>query len=153
MIVRRATLEDIDGLQAVLETHIAACGNFYPKTDRAAMAATILSLFHHTAPGVLFLATEGGDIIGMACARASRYLWSDKVQAEIVLVLVVPSHRGGRAFPKLMRVLDVWAMEKGCIEVSWTLASASGAGDERLAVHLEKRGWLRTGIDMVRALP
>ncbi|MBF0094813.1 MAG: hypothetical protein HQL34_09745 [Alphaproteobacteria bacterium] len=150
-IIRRATLDDLDAILAMLEDHIAACGNDYPQPERTVVAQTILSSFHHTAPLVVFLAESDGTLTGIACAVASSYLWAKLIQTEIRLVLVDPAHRGGPTFLRLVKVVRNWAEEKKSVQITFTLAS--GIDDERIAQTLERLGWKRTGIDMVRDLP
>lgn len=147
--VRRATLEDLDGIVSMLRRHILSCPNSFPAPERECVAQTILSSFHHTSPMAVFLSYEGSDITGISCSVSSRYLWAPQMQAEIRLVYVSPDHRGGRAFLLLMGAVEAWAKEKNCIEISFALAS--GLNDEKTAACLEKRGFKRIGIDMVKA--
>ena len=149
MNLRRATLEDIDGIMAELSRHIAACKVHYPAPDKAAVAQTILSSFHHTSPMVVFVSEHEGRVIGLACAVASRYLWAQEVQAEIRLVYVAPEHRGGSAFARLMGAVGTWAKDKGAAEQSFTLST--GIDDDATAACLEKRGWKQVGVDLVKA--
>lgn len=148
--VRRATLEDLDGVVSMLRRHIQSCSNSFPAPDRDCLAQTIMSSFHHTSPMLGLVAYEGSELTGIACAVSSRYLWAPQMQAEIRLVYVSPDHRAGRAFLLLMDAIEGWAKEKNCIEISFALAS--GLNDEKTAACLEKRGFKRIGIDMVKAL-
>ncbi len=150
MEIRRATLQDIDSIMSELSTHIAACKVHYPEPDKSSVAQTILSSFHHTAPMVVFVAQHSGALIGLACAVVSRYLWSQKMQCEIRLVYVSPEHRGGTAFSRLMQAVELWSQDKGADEMSFTLST--GVGDENTAEILQKRGWNRVGIDLVKSL-
>lgn len=150
MEIRRATPEDLDAIVTELTRHIAACKVHYPAPDKAAVAQTILSSFHHTAPMVVFVSEHDGQLTGLACAVVSRYLWSPQVQCEIRLVYVAPEHRGGTTFSRLMQAVESWAKEKGAAEMSFTLST--GVNDEATAACLGKRGWERSGVDMVKAI-
>lgn len=150
MNIRRATPQDIDAIMAELSRHIAACKVHYPAPDKAAVAQTILSSFHHTAPMVVFVAEHDGALTGLACAVVSRYLWAPQVQCEIRLVYVAPEHRGGTMFAQLMQAVEAWAKDKGAAEMSFTLST--GIDDDATAACLGKRGWERAGVDMVRTL-
>lgn len=148
MNIRRAHAGDVDRIMAILERHIAACRNWYPAPDREAVAATVLSAWHPSAPLVVLVAERDGEIAGLACAVASRYLWAEPMQAEIRLVVVEPEHRGGPGFARLLAGVEDWAVGKGAVHLSFTLAS--GIADEETATCLEKRGWVRSGVDMVK---
>lgn len=148
MIVRRAEPKDIDAILRELERHVQACCNDYPAPERDVVTYTVLSAFHHTSPTVVFVAYDGDELTGIACAVSGPYLWAKETQAEIRLIYVTPERRGGFTFSRLLHAVEQWCDEKKARKVSFTLAS--GIGDEETALCLERRGWKRTGIDMVK---
>ena len=150
MNIRRATVEDIDAIMAHLSQHIGSCKVRYPDPDKQSVAQTILSSFHHTSPKAVFVAECGGEVVGLAHVSASVYPFAPIVNGFIWLVYVAPEHRGGRAFASLMNAVYAWAAEKQCHNLSWTLSA--GIDDEGIAACLEKRGWNRVGIDLVKGL-
>lgn len=150
MNIRRATLEDIGALMEMGGGFVASCPNLYPAPERESTARSILASFHHTAPMVWLIAEEGGAIKGHAFAVASTWIWSQEVQSTIRFIDVVGGHGGGAAFLALLEAVDAWARGKGARECTFTLAT--GQNDERTAACLEKRGWVRTGVDLVKVM-
>ncbi len=150
LTIRRANLADVENIVLHLNKHIQSCKNYYPGAEKEAVALTVHSSYHHTSPMLTLLCLKDDQIIGIASVVASRYLWANKMQAEIRLVYVDPCHRGGRAFHYMMRDIEKWCIEKQCDQISFSIAT--GNDDENIANMLTHHGWGRDGIGLVKRL-
>lgn len=150
LATRRAYLRDVDGIVFELNKHITSCNNYYPAAEKNAVAMTVHSSFHHTSPALSLLCVEGEKIAGMACVVASRYLWADMMQAQIIIAYVAPEYRHGRAFSMMMNDIEEWCREKKCDQISFEIAS--GINDEATVAMMQRRGWEKTGIGLVKRL-
>jgi N-acetylglutamate synthase-like GNAT family acetyltransferase len=149
-VVRRAVPNDLPSIMKMLGEYLAGCATSYPSPELPAAAQTLLSAFHETSPMLVLVAERDGELVGMACATSGRYLWAFAIQVEMKLILVRPDSRGGRAVLRLLEAIEQWAVSKGAVEISF--AAATGKDDERTARMMEKRGYRRSGIDMVKPL-
>lgn len=78
------------------------------------------NLFHYVVQegGGFVLTTADNKVIGMIVGLVSEHLFGFDKYAVDVVVYIAPEHRGGRAFPSLVKAFEAWAIDNGVSEIS-----------------------------------
>lgn len=98
--------------------------------------------------GIVLLAEDRGRVVGMAIGAVIEQFFTDAKLAVDLAVYVVPSHRGGPWFVKLIKAFEAKAVELGAAEI--TLGISTGLQTERTARLYEKMGYRRSSVGMVK---
>jgi len=120
MRIRSATREDIPAIVEMAQ-------RFYPESpypaiygdmpDSQAAGLVIVMLdgmaSHGVVPGVMLVAEDGGDLVGMLCLHIDAATFTPEIIAGEVVWWVAPSHRGGMCGVRLVRAGEQAAAERG----------------------------------------
>lgn len=145
--VRLGKLSDATRATEMISEHVKSCANWFPEPtlDRVERLIALSEAGHNV---LTICAERDGELIGFGCAAICQYLWADAMQGQIMVVCVRPKHRGGSAFIRMMKVIEQWLGETGCVQASFTCST--GHDDEKTARMLAKIGWKTSGIDTVK---
>lgn len=148
--IRRATHADLDALVALgrgLHAESPSYGTepFEPEAMRRWFEAQLTTNLLEDARAV-FVATRGGTITGVLCAAlVPRWCNSRRVAAEVALY-VMPEHRGGRAFPRLVQAYRAWAKQQGATKAY--MGVSTGIHPERTVHAYERLGFKLDGYNV-----
>jgi GNAT superfamily N-acetyltransferase len=149
--VRRATDDDLEALIAMGEALHAESPRYQgmgfsaPKLRRLyeQLKGTILA-----EGGCVFVAEEGGEVVGMTVGITAERWFSDERYVTDLTLYVKPEHRNGRAFPRLVRALEAWAVEQGIADLA--LGVSTEIHPERTVRAYEHMGYRLAGYTMVK---
>jgi ribosomal protein S18 acetylase RimI-like enzyme len=134
IVVRRATLEDLDQVVALRlallreEERNPFFANPHPDADARAVELTRGEL---TAPGeVILVASMDDAIVGMLRCRLVRRmpLVAGDRQAVVTTVYVVPAQRRRGVLSALLNAADLWCRQKGVTDMRLQCALSNDAG-------------------------
>jgi GNAT superfamily N-acetyltransferase len=148
MVIRPATDADVPRIVEMAE-------RFYPESpypaiygdmgpNQAAGLALVAMRGHeqHIEPGVLLVAEEGDELVGMVCLAKDRATFNPAVTIASELVFwIEPEHRGGMAAVRLLKAAEDAARERG-IEVN-RMAVLSSSPPQAAALY-ERMGYALT---------
>lgn len=137
--IRPATADDIDDLvrlgQALhAESPRYSRRRFDPQKVRD-LTAQVLQM--DTA--AIFVATSLGQVIGLFVIVATSDWFGPDLHATDLVVYVDPAHRGGTAFPKLVRAVEEWARAKGVLDLD--IGVSTGIHTMRTVCVYERLGY------------
>lgn len=140
MLVREAEAAD-SGAIAPLLTQLG-----YP-TGSEAVEARLAGIRAGT--GVMFVAVDGGRVLGLIGCQLFPVLHADQPVALLTVLIVDEAHRGRGVGRVLVSAADAWAMEQGAGRIFVTSAL------HRTDAHsfYERIGYERTGVRLGRTLP
>lgn len=97
----------------------------------------------------LFVAESLGEIIGFFAGLVTeQYLSHDKYATDIG-VFVLPDHRGGSAFIRLVRAFENWAVEQGATEL--LMGVSTGIHPEKTVRMYERLGYTISTYGLIKA--
>lgn len=148
MIVRPATEADIPRI-------VEMARRFYPESpypplygpmadqQSAGLALVAMNGYGDTIdPGVMLVAEDGDQIVGMVCLSADRATFNPAVRTTNELVFwVEPEHRGGMAAVRLLKAAEAEAKAKGFEVNRMAVLSSSPA---QAAALYERMGYVQT---------
>lgn len=145
-MIRRATLSDIDALIQMGAMMHAESPRFRHMTFRPdKLQALAEPLMEH---GILLLAEQAGEAVGMAVGFVMENFFTDYRIASDLAIYVVPEHRGGLWFPRLVRAFEARGAELGADE--FCIAVATEVQTEITAGLFERLGYHRSSIGMIK---
>lgn len=138
-MIRKATHDDIPRI-------VEMARRFYPESpypalygdmpDSQAAGLAIIAMDGASGgidPGVMLVAEDAGELIGMACLFADRATFNPAVRVNSELVFwIEPEHRGGMAAVRLLKAAENEAREKGVQVNRMALMSSSPAQAAKL---------------------
>lgn len=99
--------------------------------------------------GGLFVADKDGELVGFfAGLVAEHFLSTDRVASDIG-VFVLPEHRGGSAFVRLVRAFEAWAIAEGAREISLGISTQVQA--EQTVRMYERLGYTMASVGLIKA--
>jgi GNAT superfamily N-acetyltransferase len=134
MQVRRATEDDRLALFK-LAAAMHAETQFKGMRFDAQKSIDNLGRWIHEEQGLMLVADDGGDIVGMLAARVFSPWFSDDRMAHEELFYVRADKRGTRAGFKLMVEFVAWAKTTDANYIGAGVATATGGAAERLYKH------------------
>lgn len=106
-----ATAADLDAMAGLLGELFALEADFKP--DRARQLAALRWILDHPAHGRLFVARDGGRVVGMANALISISTAEGGPVLILEDVILAASHRGGGHGRRLVEHVLAWARSQG----------------------------------------
>ena len=106
-----ATAADLDAMAGLLGELFALEADFKP--DRARQLAALRWILDHPAHGRLFVARDGGRVVGMANALVSISTAEGGPVLILEDVILAASHRGGGHGRRLVEHVLAWARSQG----------------------------------------
>lgn len=150
-IIRRARREDLPALVAMGH----ALHDESPHYSRTGFAPEKLQRLYDQLQGTLLaeqgavlVAESSGEVIGMAVCVATERWFSHDLYVTDLTVYVRPEHRGGPAFPKLVRAIEAWAELQGIPELILGVSTEIHA--EATVRMYERMGYHLSGYAMVK---
>lgn len=148
MVIRNATDADIPRIVEMAqafypESPYPALYGAMPDSQAAGLALVVMhGVDGSLEPGVLLLAEQDGEVVGMACLHADRATFNPLVRIASELVFwIEPEHRGGMAAVRLLKAAEDEAKALG-IEVN-RMAVLSSSPEQAAALY-ERMGYTHT---------
>lgn len=118
---------------------------------RAVARSCIGSLLAPPADSVLFVADEGGEVIGMLGGYLTEGLFVDGMLiASDYTFYVRPDRRGTMAAPRLLIAFEQWAKGMGATHVYPSVSTR--IDDERIVAFYEAMGYQHTGHNLAKRI-
>jgi len=153
MDVRRATPEDTEALIAMGQAMHAESPRYQGMRFDPAKLRRLAEYLQGTLlvqPGLVLVAVQGGELVGMFVAVLSeRWFSADRFVSELA-VYVKPEHRGGTAFVRLVRTMERWALAQGVPDIA--LGVSTGIHPGRTVRAYRKLGYRLGGYTMTKNL-
>lgn len=99
--------------------------------------------------GGLFVAVKESEIVGFFAGLVSEQFLSHALCATDIGVFVVPEHRGGSAFVRLVRAFEEWAIRGGASEIQ--LGVSTQVATESTVRMYERLGYTMASFGLVKA--
>lgn len=151
MQIRRATDADLEALIAMGQ----ALHDESPRYQGMGFSPAKLRRLYENLKGTIlaeggcvFVAVQGGEVIGMTVGVAADRWFSDERYVTDLTLYVKPEHRNGTAFRRLVRALEGWAAEQGIQDMALGVSTEIHA--ERTARAYERMGYRLAGYTMVK---
>lgn len=147
MQIRKATIEDIPRIVEMAqrfypESPYPALYGDMPDTQAAGLALIAMNGAESIEPGVMLLAEDAGEVVGMACLCADRATFNPLVRITSELVFwIEPEHRGGMAAVRLLKAAETEAKALG-IQVN-RMAVLSSSPEQASKLY-ERMGYTHT---------
>ena len=143
-MIREATLEDIPALLALGQWMASESPRFSRLSfSRDRLTATLAQLIQ-SPQGFLWVAEEGGGMVGGMAALIHPHWFSDDLVASDLALFMSPQARGGMAAARLLRHYKAWAMAHGAVLVQ--AGVSTGLRTENTAQLYERMGFERCGV-------
>lgn len=118
---------------------------------RAVARSCIGSLLAPPADSVLFVADEGGEVIGMLGGYLTEGLFVDGMLiASDYTFFVRPDRRGTMAAPRLLIAFEQWAKGMGATHIYPSVSTR--IDDERIVAFYEAMGYQHTGHNLAKRI-
>jgi GNAT superfamily N-acetyltransferase len=98
--------------------------------------------------GLVLVAEQDGEIVGMLLGMAVPHFFSDDLTASELVVYVVPHARGGSAAVKMVRYFENWARELGVADI--VLGVSTEVQADRTAELYQRLGYQPSGHTLVK---
>lgn len=98
--------------------------------------------------GLLLVAEAQGELVGGIAAAAAAHWSSLDLIADEIAFFLLPRFRGTRLALELVRRLDAWAFEKGCMLLR--AGTTTGVDEEGVAQFYERLGFAHHGTVLER---
>lgn len=145
-MIRQATMTDVPALIELGAMMHAESPRYRHLTFRADKLA---GLSHSLVDdGILLLAVDHGRPVGMAVGFVMEQFFTDSRLAADLAIYVIPAHRGGPWFLRLVKAFERRALDLGADEIS--LGVSTEVDTERTAGLYERLGYRRSAIGMVK---
>lgn len=143
-MIREATYLDLSALLDIGERMHDESPHFSRIAfDRATLTRTLLTLMD-SPNGFVWVAEQGGRIIGVMVAVAVQHWCSTDLVASEMALFVEREHRGGFTAARLVKGFTAWAAVMGCKLT--TVGVSTGVNVEQTARLYERLGLKRFGI-------
>lgn len=151
MIIREAIAEDIPQMVAMGVLMHAESPRFSAFEYSHEKCTNLCQHLIDSPDGRLFVAEKDGGLVGMFAGFAFEHFFSPELTVSDVFVYVLPEHRKGRAFFKLLRAFEASVTPaEGTIEV--TLGISTEVHTDETAGVYERLGYKKLGYTMRRTL-
>lgn len=112
--VRRATLDDISGVAALIRLHYDSTGfpQEVPYDETTVIVALGDLLFEPT--GLLLVAVEGEQAVGTLGMQIATTFFSTDFGARELFLYIKPEFRGQHAGVAMFKLAEEWARQSGC---------------------------------------
>lgn len=147
MMIRKATNDDIPRIVEMAqrffpESPYPALYGDMPDSQAAGLAIIAMQGAPGIDPGVMLVAEDAGELIGMACLFSDRATFNPAVRIASELVFwIEPEHRGGMAAVRLLKAAEKDAREKG---VQVNRMAVMSSSPEQAAKLYERMGYSLT---------
>ena len=98
--------------------------------------------------GGLFVAISDEQIIGFFAGFVMEHFLSNQTFASDAGVYVLPEHRGGSAFVRLVKAFEAWARERGASEIH--LGTSTGVQPEKTVRMYERLGYTMNSYGLLK---
>lgn len=99
--------------------------------------------------GGLFVAAKGEQIVGFFAGFVVEHFLSNLSYASDAGVYVLPEHRGGSAFLRLVKAFEAWAYERGAHEIQ--LGTSTGVEPEKTVRMYQRLGYTMNSYGLLKA--
>lgn len=103
-----------------------------------------------TEQAAIFVADDGGELVGMFVAVIAERWYCDERYMTDLTVYVKPERRGGTVFFRLVRAAEAWARVQGLPES--VLGVSTEVHPERTVCAYERLGYTLAGYTMIKSL-
>lgn len=132
MNIRPATMDDVPAIVEMAEQfypdspYPVIYGDM-PKTQAAGLAiVTMHGLVEHgIVPGVMLVAENDGDLVGMLCLHIDAATFNPEVIAGELVWWLHPDHRGGMSAIRLVKTGEAMAAERGATVINMSVLANS----------------------------
>ena len=121
---------------------------FQPTNYSTQRVWDLLESLQRSGFGVIVVAEEDGERIGMLLGMVTPHFFGNDLQASELVVYVKPEHRGGTAATRMIRLFEQRAMELGATEIHLGVSTEVNA--DRTAQLYERMGYARTGHSLMK---
>jgi len=135
--IRKATADDADAILTLVALMVTESPT-YRRHAFAFEKATAL-IKYLTEQQCLLVADLMGEIVGFCSGMMGEQLLSYDRYATDTGIYVMPEHRGGTAFVRLVRSFENWAIEQGATEIH--LGVSTGIDTERTVRMYERMNY------------
>ncbi len=146
MSIRVATFEDLPRVLDLGELLHKESPRWSRIAFNRSKAETVLAALIDSPDGVIFVAVEGGVIIGGIAGLVEAHWSSDDRLASEISFFMAPDARGRLAPARLICALDAWARMRGAVWIQG--GTSTGLAPERTAGLYEALGWQRCAIGL-----
>jgi GNAT superfamily N-acetyltransferase len=149
--VRRATPADTPALIAMGRALHDESPRYRDMPFSEAKLVKLSSRLHGSllcSDAVILVATAAGEIVGMTIGILAERWFNDERYVTDLTVYVKPEHRGGSAFPRMVKALEAWAAEQGVSDLAVGVSTEIHA--EKTVRAYEKLGYRLAGYTMVK---
>lgn len=144
MGIRKATDEDVHALVDLGEHMHAESPRFSRITFSRAQLGYTLGGLVQAPMGFVWVAEEGGRVVGGLAAMAFQHWCSDDIMATDLGLFMEPAHRGGTAAARLVRQYHAWAHGVGAKLIQQGVTT--GVHTDQTVRLLERLGMERCGV-------
>lgn len=102
-----------------------------------------------TDQGGLFVAIKNDEVIGFIAGVVVEHFLSHDTFACDIGVFVLPEHRGGTSFLRLVKTFEQWAKERGAQEIQ--LGVSTGVHPEQTVRMYERLGYKMSSYGLIKA--
>lgn len=148
MTIRRATLDDKQALLELGRKMRAESPRFSKLDYSDAKAEQLFMVLLSNPNGVVLLAENDSEIIGMMAGFASEHFFSQQLFATDFVLFIEPDHRGGSSAMRLIKEFEKWARDLGVVEIVLGISTEVHAG--RTADLYARLGFDQSGITMIK---
>jgi GNAT superfamily N-acetyltransferase len=141
-VIRDSRKEDIPkllqlGLKMAQEApEYVDCGYDEQKVEQ------LLISLQESASGIVLVAEDSGQIIGMLLGGVAEYFFSREIYAFDLAVYVTPEKRGSRHFLQLIKHFERWCIELGVPTIKLGISTGNQVGEIYTRLGYEKTGEL-----------
>lgn len=148
MKIRRATFDDKYALLELGRKMHAESPRFSKLEYSDAKAEQLFNVLLSNPNGVVLIADDESQIIGMMAGFASEHFFSQQLFASDFVLFIEPEHRGGTAAMRLVKEFEKWATDLGVAEI--VLGISTEVHAERTAELYGRLGFDRSGFTMIK---
>lgn len=152
-LAEHADVESVVALGAMLHAESPTYSPYpYSRTKARAIAQSCIgSLLAPSTDSVLFVADEGGEVIGMLGGYLTEGLFVDGMLiASDYTFFVRPDRRGTMAAPRLLIAFEQWAKGMGATHIYPSVSTR--IDDERIVAFYEAMGYQHTGHNLAKRI-
>lgn len=143
-VIRKATADDYPGLIWLGRMMHQESPRYSRMTFSDAKCENLISRLTQSSMGLVLVAHEGREMVGMLGGVVMPYFFSDDLLAQELVVYVRPECRGGTTAVKLVRHFENWATSKGASEIQ--MGVTTGVHTDRTADFYEAMDFSRVGV-------
>lgn len=147
--IRKATASDADAILTLVALMVTESPTYRRHSFAFEKATNLIKYL--TDVQCLIVAEKNGEVIGFCSGIVSEQLLSYDKYATDTGIYILPEHRGGTAFVRLVRAFEAWAKEQGATEVQLGVSTGINTDRtvciyERLNYKMSSHGLIKTEI-------